>query len=85
VKRRDRGSRRDKEPKLGRGVQLLARGNQDSGADPDQRYGTYTVVKPKSQTRIVNELLWQYHKMMHEHKGNDLFLYAFIRYFRQVP
>lgn len=53
-------------------MQSFTRGSQDNtaGSEQDQRHGTYTVVKPKSQTRIVNELLWQYNKMMHEHKGN---------------
>ncbi|KAI6175913.1 hypothetical protein M3Y97_00742200 [Aphelenchoides bicaudatus] len=69
VKRRDRG-RNEKDIKSGRGVQLL--GSSETGDDQDSRYGTYTVVKPKSQVRIVNELLWQYNKMLHEHKGKYL-------------
>ena len=58
-----------------RRLQLLTRANKDEnrgGAKDADRFASYTIVKPKSQTRLTHELLWQYNRMMHEHAGRYL-------------
>lgn len=67
VKRRGRRDERQN-----KGIQLLIRNSQENSNDSNERFATYTVVKPKSQARIINELLWQYNKMTQQHKGKYL-------------
>lgn len=50
-----------------KGAQLLSRNNQDNSTD-----NNYTIVKPKSQSRIISEILWKFEQMKYEHKGKYL-------------
>ncbi|KAI6198325.1 Protein SMG8 [Aphelenchoides fujianensis] len=57
-------------------LRVLSRTSKEGGPSSleaeRERFTTYTVTKPKPQSRIVNELLWQFNKMMHEHSGKFL-------------
>ncbi|KAI6236231.1 hypothetical protein M3Y95_00135600 [Aphelenchoides besseyi] len=62
-----------RKPEQNRRERLRILSNKSKDVDNEKdRFSTYTVVKPKSQTRIVNELLWQFNKMQSEHQGRYL-------------
>jgi hypothetical protein len=54
--------------KRGRGV---TQNHAENVTDNNSRNSTYTIMKPKSKERMMNELLWQFNKMTVEHKGKN--------------
>uniref|UniRef100_A0A1I7RMD7 Nonsense-mediated mRNA decay factor SMG8 n=1 Tax=Bursaphelenchus xylophilus TaxID=6326 RepID=A0A1I7RMD7_BURXY len=71
------------EPPKPRGVKLLSRKREEPQENgfKSQKSDSYVISRPKSQSRMVNELTWQYNKMCHEHSTN----YLHHMWFTKVP